>query len=119
MEWKRTSSCDLETRLLSRRAGSVKKIRCLAAVSIFVACALGVSQGQNDGAVPSGENAQQSSGTPAPAFGGNTAATASDNPPISGLDQPSLEPNITARSFLQPGVQVSDSVDSNLTTGLT
>jgi len=43
----------------------------------------------------------------------------SENPPISGLDQPSLEPPFQTRSFLVLGAHVSEAVDSNVgeTTG--
>lgn len=38
-----------------------------------------------------------------------------ENPPLSGLDQPVAEPAFGGRSYLVPGVQVSESVDSNAT----
>lgn len=61
----------------------------------------GDSQSSNSGAVP--------------AFGQeNTGALSADNPPISGLDQPSLEPRAASRSYLIPGAHVSQSLDSNL-----
>ncbi len=37
----------------------------------------------------------------------------SPNPPVSGLDEPALEPALTPRSFFQPGLHVSQSLDSN------
>lgn len=36
-----------------------------------------------------------------------------ENPPLSGLDQPVAEPAFGGRSYLMPGVQVSESADSN------
>jgi hypothetical protein len=36
-----------------------------------------------------------------------------ENPPLSGLDQPVAEPAFGGRSYLVPGFQVSESVDSN------
>lgn len=36
-----------------------------------------------------------------------------ENPPLSGLDQPVAEPAFGGRSYLMPGVQLSESVDSN------
>lgn len=36
-----------------------------------------------------------------------------DNLPLSAVDQPSLEPNASGRSFLNPGLQVSQGLDSN------
>src|SRR5205807_4553142 len=35
-------------------------------------------------------------------------------PPLSGLDEPVLEPTIAPRSFLLPGLEVSESADSNI-----
>ena len=36
-----------------------------------------------------------------------------ENPPLSGLDQPTAEPAFGGRSYLLPGFQLSESVDSN------
>lgn len=54
--------------------------------------------------------------TPPPAAFGqdNPPVLVNENPPISGLDQPSLEPNIQPRSMLLGGVEVSESLDSNI-----
>ncbi len=58
---------------------------------------------------------QSNQGGPVPAFGADTTLpSATENPPISGLDRPSLEPGIVTRSFLSPGLIVSESADSNL-----
>jgi hypothetical protein len=58
---------------------------------------------------------QQTQNAPAPAFGVDTAvSTSGENPPVSGLDQPSLEPEGIARSFLSAGAILSESVDSNI-----
>src|ERR1700751_4057975 len=52
---------------------------------------------------------------PAPAFGQEApAVVVNENPPISGLDQPSLEPNIQPRSMLLGGGEGSESIDSNV-----
>jgi len=69
--------------------------------------------GQDDaGQAPS--DAQQKAAPPA-AFGqDNPPVLVNDNPPISGLDQPSLEPTIQPRSMLLGGVEVSESLDSNI-----
>ena len=53
---------------------------------------------------------------PAPAFGQETPAAArsvSENPPISAIDQPGLEPHAAPESFLLPGLHFSESADSN------
>jgi hypothetical protein len=55
---------------------------------------------QQGGAAPAGGTPQQE-----------------DNPPISGLDQPSLEPRMATRSFLIPSAHISESIDSNVTGG--
>src|SRR5437868_2087122 len=90
-------------------------------VLLFLALSLGTVWAQNDaGQQPSGDNnppaGDNTTGTPPqPAFGqtGPTAQPA-DNPPLSGLDQPSLEPGFLARSYLIPGLHVSESADSNV-----
>lgn len=61
------------------------------------------------------QQGDQNQNAPAPAFGQEPAIpSASENPPISGLDQPSLEPGVVSRSFLEPGAIVSESGDSNI-----
>ncbi|MGB8985567.1 MAG: hypothetical protein WCC37_02945 [Candidatus Sulfotelmatobacter sp.] len=51
---------------------------------------------------------------PVPAFGQeNPAPPVSENPPISAIDQPGLEPHAAPESFLLPGLHFSESVDSN------
>jgi len=56
---------------------------------------------------------------PAPAYGqDNPAPAVSENPPISGLDLPNLEPHAAPLSYLQPGAHVSESVDSNIANSL-
>ncbi len=64
---------------------------------------------------PPGSTPQQ----PAPATGSdNPEASISENPPISGLDMPNLEPHAAPVSYLQPGAQVRESVDSNIANSL-
>lgn len=48
----------------------------------------------------------------------NAPAPISENPPLSGLDQPNLEPHAAPLSYLQPGGTVSESADSNIENGL-
>lgn len=60
------------------------------------------------------QNASQSQGaTPAPAFGQNAPILNPENPPLSGLDEPSLELKTASRSFISPALQVGESVDTN------
>jgi hypothetical protein len=58
---------------------------------------------------------QQPAPPPAPAFGQeNSVPTVAENPPISSIDQPGLEPHAAPESFLLPGLHVSESIDSNV-----
>ena len=53
--------------------------------------------------------------TPAPAFGQEPPSPqVTVAPPVTSLDQASLEPAIAVRSFLQPGLHATESVNSNL-----
>jgi hypothetical protein len=52
---------------------------------------------------------------PVPAYGPDTAVPmVSENPPISAIDQPGLEPHAAPESFLLPGLHFSESADSNV-----
>lgn len=56
---------------------------------------------------------------PVPGFGTeNPAPPVTENPPISGLDLPNLEPHGAPLSYLQPGAHVSESIDSNIQNAL-
>jgi hypothetical protein len=51
---------------------------------------------------------------PVPAYGQeNAPPPISENPPLSGLDLPSLEPHAAPLSYIQPGATFSESADSN------
>jgi hypothetical protein len=96
---------------LSFRKDLVMKIRKTAGVLLCV-MSTAVLWAQNDvgQSVP---DAQRNA--PPPAYGQESApVVVNENPPISGLDQPSLEPNIQPRSMLLGGVQGSESLDSNI-----
>jgi len=67
------------------------------------------------GAAPA--STDQSSGAP-PAATGPSAGPDIENPPLSGLDQPTSEPAYGGRSYLVPGIQVSEAVDAS-SSGLT
>jgi len=59
---------------------------------------------------PPASTAQQ----PVPAYGqDNAAPPISENPPLSGVDLPSLEPHAAPLSYLQPGATLSESAESN------
>src|ERR1700719_3872266 len=56
---------------------------------------------------------QNSSGAAPAATGLDTTTQMSENPPLSGLDEPTFEPGYGARSYLAPKAEVSESADSN------
>lgn len=62
---------------------------------------------------PSGQQ-EPASQQPTPAYGqDNTPPPVAENPPLSGLDLPSLEPHAAPLSYLQPGATFSESADTN------
>ena len=92
----------------------MKKGQSIWGVLMFLAL-VGIGWAQSDSGQQPGDSGQPPSTAPAPAFGpDNPAPQSSDNPPISGLDQPSLEPQPAARSYFLPGAHVSEAVDSNV-----
>jgi hypothetical protein len=81
----------------------------------MLACALSGAWAQDSSTPPStGDAPQSAQQQPVPAYGqDNAAAPISENPPLSGLDLPSLEPNAAPLSYLQPGATFSESAESN------
>jgi len=76
--------------------------------------ALGVVSAQ-DNPSPQSPAEPQSTQQPVPAYGqGTTPPSSSENPPLSGLDLPSLEPHAAPLSYLQPGATFSESVSTNI-----
>jgi len=74
--------------------------------------ASGGQSSQDPGA--SGQSSgDQSSGAAPAATGLDTQTSIAENPPVSGLDQPSFEPGLGARSYLAPRAQVNETVESN------
>src|SRR5216684_2644387 len=64
-------------------------------------------------------NPQEPATPPTPAYGQeNTPPPITENPPISGLDLPGLESHGAPLSYLQAGVHVAESVDSNVSGAL-
>ena len=60
-------------------------------------------------------NPQEPGTPPTPGYGQeNPAPPISENPPLSGLDLPGLEPHAAPLSYLQPGAHISESLDSNV-----
>jgi hypothetical protein len=92
---------------------------------LTVLLSLGVAWGQDDSTTQTAppapaqntpaQNTPNLPQEPVPAYGvENAPAPITENPPISGLDQPGLEPHAAPLSYLQPGVTVSESADSNI-----
>jgi hypothetical protein len=52
-------------------------------------------------------------GAPPAATGPDTTTQVIENPPLSGLDEPSFEPGYGARSYLLPSAQLNEAVDTN------
>ncbi len=80
-----------------------------------LAVAVSGAWAQDSSAPPSPEPAPPSGQQqPAPADGQqNPLPSVRENPPLSGLDLPSLEPHAAPLSYVQPGATVSESIESN------
>lgn len=82
----------------------------------MLACALAGAWAQDSSTPPTGTSSQSgpTQQEPVPAYGQQgTGAINSENPPLSGLDVPSLEPHAAPLSYLQPGVTFDESAISN------
>ena len=81
----------------------------------ILALPLRVAWAQDNSTPPaSGDNPQDTRQEPVAAYGqDNAALPVSENPPLSGLDLPSLEPQAAPLSYLQPGATVSEAALSN------
>jgi hypothetical protein len=91
-------------------------------VLVLTALWVGVALAQDPAAAQT--SGDQSSGDPnaqgaAPAATGlDTQTEMTENPPVSGLDQPSFEPGLGARSYLVPKAQVSEAFSNNPTSSV-
>lgn len=81
----------------------------------LLAIALSGAWAQDSSTPPSTADAPQSASQPVAAYGqdDNAPPSVTENPPLSGLDLPSLEPHAAPLSYLQPGATFSESVGSN------
>jgi hypothetical protein len=59
------------------------------------------------------QTSSQPATAPAPAFGQNAPILNPENPPVSGVDEPTLELRAASRSFISPGLQLSETGDTN------
>jgi hypothetical protein len=64
------------------------------------------------------QSASQPDTAPPPAYGQSAPVLNPDNPPVSGIDEPTLELHTATRSFISPGLQVSETADSNASNSL-
>lgn len=72
-----------------------------------------------DSPAPTADAPQNTPQQPVPAYGpDNTVPSISENPPISGLDMPNLEPHAAPLSYLQAGGHFGETVDSNIQNAL-
>src|SRR5580658_871518 len=87
---------------------------------VVLVVAYSLAWGQDDSAQqPANSAAQTNPQQPVPAYGpANGEPSGSENPPISGVDMPNLEPHAAPLSYLQAGAHVSESVDSNIENSL-
>ena len=81
----------------------------------ILALALNGAWAQDNSTPPStGDAPQDTRQEPVPAYGqDNGMSPINENPPLSGLDLPSLEPHAAPLSYLQPGATFSESAQSN------
>ncbi|MGA7220337.1 MAG: hypothetical protein WBX38_18620 [Candidatus Sulfotelmatobacter sp.] len=89
-------------------------------ILVVLLVALGAAWGQDSSAQQPADTPQEATPQqPVPAFGtDNPAPINSENPPISGLDLPNLEPHAAPLSYLQLGAHGSESFDSNIENAL-
>jgi len=77
-------------------------------------CAASGAWAQDNSTPPAESSASSAQQQPVPAYGqDNAPRPMTENPPLSGLDLPSLEPHAAPLSYLQAGATVSESADSN------
>jgi len=99
---------------LSSPNDRMTKIRKMGCLLLWLLLSVMMAVGQTDAGTGQAPDDSQRN-TPAPAFGQEApAVVVNENPPISALDQPSLEPNIQPRSMLLGGVEGAESLDSNI-----
>jgi hypothetical protein len=91
----------------------MSKLRNIWIVGVL-ACMVSLAGAQDESTQPSGQSQE-----PAPASDQqNGAPSASENPPLTSLDLPSLEPHAAPLSYLQAGATFAETADSNPTSTL-
>jgi hypothetical protein len=92
------------------------KLRDCICIFAFVALLASAAIAQDASGQQPPDNSTPSANAPVPAFGQSGPAPQQnvDNPPISGLDLPNLDPNASSRSFFIPGIHASQALDTNI-----
>src|ERR1700687_1924488 len=94
----------------------MSKLQTIWTLGILALALRGAWAQDNSTPPPNGDNPQDTRKEPVPAYAQDSAAPpVIENPPLSGLDLPSLEPHAAPLSYLQPGATFSESVGSNTT----
>jgi hypothetical protein len=97
----------------------MRKAQTLWTLGMLLALTLSEAWAQDSSPPPSTGDAPQSASQPVPAYGqDNAPPSVTENPPLSGLDLPSLEPHAAPLSYLQPGATFSEAIGSNATGNL-
>jgi hypothetical protein len=65
------------------------------------------------GVCAAAQDNSQPATVPAPAFGQSAPVLNPENPPLSGLDEPSLDLKRASRSFVSPAIQIGETADTN------
>jgi hypothetical protein len=98
--------------LLFRR-GRLMRMNYYTLLAVLLLRIVAMAAGQDTTAPPDTDTGQQPI-TPPVAFGQEPPAPAvSQSPPLTGLDEASLEPNIAARSFVAPRFSIAEYGDTN------
>ena len=80
----------------------------------MLACALSGAWAQDNTTPPADTAPPSGQQEPVPAYGQeNAPPPISENPPLSGLDLPSLEPHAAPLSYIQPGATFNESAEAN------
>src|SRR2546423_6351484 len=85
---------------MSRLATQIGLVLSVMVAFVPCACAQATGNQNSSGAVPAATTT-------------DTTTQMSENPPLSGLDEPTFEPGFGTRSYLAPKVQLSEAVNSN------
>jgi hypothetical protein len=92
----------------------MSKLQTIWTLGILVFALKGAWAQDNSTPPSTGDTPQDTRQEPVPAYGqDNGVSPVSENPPLSGLDLPSLEPNAAPLSYLQPGATFSESALTN------